>query len=131
MNEPKRTYEKWVPSLERYEGVKVIDPDGLRQVIKDGKRDDLMGVEEARRYFFMNTVETRGWEPDECLKDTKWNGCCCICEHQVKLAPFPRTEGPTGWACLILFLLENNRRVFASNIEHGMCEMFKRRDDLE
>jgi hypothetical protein len=61
----KRIYEEWVPILERAHKVKVLDPDGLRAVIRDGRRDEPMTRKEAERYFIHSTMT---FNPDE----VKW-----------------------------------------------------------
>lgn len=50
------TYKDWEPILEQEEDCKVIDPDGMRMVIREGKEMVLMTKANALRYFYQNTM---------------------------------------------------------------------------
>jgi len=55
------TYDEWVPILERKLNLKVLDPDGAREVYRKELQRVLMTEEEAEKYFLMNTVIGKVW----------------------------------------------------------------------
>ena len=54
-------YDEWVPVLEKKHNLKVLDPDGAREVYRKDLQKVLMTEEEAEKYFLMNTVIGKVW----------------------------------------------------------------------
>ncbi len=62
---------------------------------------------------------------DQCLKETQWNGCCCVCALHFPLHSNPCVDGKPmsnkiGYICMCF---DEQRKAEVAR-EHGYCEMF-------
>ena len=51
-----RTYLEWVPTYERLNGIRILDPDGYRRIFNEGKADTPMTYKQACEYLILNTI---------------------------------------------------------------------------
>jgi hypothetical protein len=74
-------------------------------------------------------------ENNECVID-KFKGCCCKCEYNIPLMKHPmnldigkgRMSEKMGYACIGFFSVNERIATFFDK-EHGMCELFKQKEN--
>jgi hypothetical protein len=51
-----KTYQEWELIISQETGIQVVDPDGYRMVLSEGKQNELMTKQQATKYFAHNTI---------------------------------------------------------------------------
>ena len=57
--------------------------------------------------------------------------CCCECEHRLKIhiCGCGKCSDVKGWICKVFWEIDKTfRQVSHSKIEHGCCELYKKRE---
>jgi len=68
------------------------------------------------------------------IEKPEYGGCCCRCKYRLRLLEKQRTSGyslQVGWACIVAFFDEGEDIAYKGDFEHGMCELFQRRQCSE
>jgi len=78
------------------------------------------------------------YDNSECMLDSEWKGCCCKCVHHFQVnkhcCSSPRGKGCVCgeslgfWVCATFAHQGDGDQANLSG-EHGMCEMFIKRDE--